>query len=140
MIDHDCELEGKLQRELTDLFTCIAGIQNRTYLFVCVYMCAQSWLTLCNPMDYSLLASSDRRIFPGKNTGVGCHFLLQGIFPPQHLLHWQSVHYATWEDPYILLVSSKKIMAEPNHLFISLSLSHLQHYSNDLVKNQALVF
>ena len=21
--------------------------------------------------------------FPGKNTGVGCHFLLQGIFPTQ---------------------------------------------------------
>ena len=35
--------------------------------------------------------------FPGKNTGVGCHFLLQGIFPTQgtnpyllHLLHWHS--------------------------------------------------
>ena len=31
--------------------------------------------------------------FPGKNTGVGCHFLLQGISPAQgsslHLLHWQ---------------------------------------------------
>ena len=33
--------------------------------------------------------------FPGKNTGVGCHFLLQGIFPPKDqtlvlcLLHWQ---------------------------------------------------
>ena len=31
--------------------------------------------------------------FPGKNTGVGCHFLLQGIFPTQGLnpclLHWQ---------------------------------------------------
>ena len=30
---------------------------------------------------------------PGKNTGVGCHFLLQGIFPTQGwnpgLLHWQ---------------------------------------------------
>ena len=29
---------------------------------------------------------------PGKNTGVGCHFLLQGIFPTQglnqRLLHW----------------------------------------------------
>ena len=29
--------------------------------------------------------------FPGKNNGVGCHFLLQGIFPTQasnsHLLH-----------------------------------------------------
>ena len=32
--------------------------------------------------------------FPGKNTGVGCHFLLQGIFPTQGLnlclLYWQS--------------------------------------------------
>ena len=31
--------------------------------------------------------------FPAKNTGVGCHVLLQGIFPTQglspHLLHWQ---------------------------------------------------
>ena len=29
-----------------------------------------------------LLCPSD---FPGKSTGVGCHFLLQGIFPPQGL-------------------------------------------------------
>ena len=32
--------------------------------------------------------------FPGKNTGVGCHFLLQGILPTQELnlclLHWQA--------------------------------------------------
>ena len=35
--------------------------------------------------------------FPGKNTGVGGHFLLQGIFPTQglkqhllHLPHWQA--------------------------------------------------
>ena len=34
--------------------------------------------------------------FPGRHTRVGCHFLLQGIFPTQgsnpcllHLLHWQ---------------------------------------------------
>ena len=34
---------------------------------------------------------------PGKNAGVGCHFLLQGIVPaqgsnprPLHLLHWQA--------------------------------------------------
>ena len=31
---------------------------------------------------------------PGKNTGVGCHCLLQGIFLTQgsnpHLLHWQT--------------------------------------------------
>ena len=43
--------------------------------------------------------------FPGKNTGVGCHFLLQGIFPTQgsnphlfHLQHWQagSAFMALW--------------------------------------------
>ena len=40
--------------------------------------------------------------FPGKNTGVGCHFILQGIFPTQGLnlsllwlQHWQvgSIQY-----------------------------------------------
>ena len=35
--------------------------------------------TLCNPMDYSPPGSSS----PGKNTGVGCHALLQGIFLTQ---------------------------------------------------------
>ena len=37
--------------------------------------------------------SSVHGIFPGKNTGVGCRFLLQELFPTQglrlHLLHWQ---------------------------------------------------
>ena len=41
---------------------------------------------------------------PGKNTGVGCHFLLQGIFLTQglnpHLLHWQAdSHWAHREAP-----------------------------------------
>ena len=44
----------------------------------------QSCPTLCDPVDYSpstrLLRPWDS---PGKNTGVGCHFLLQGIFPTQ---------------------------------------------------------
>ena len=57
---------------------------------VCV--CAQGCLILCDPMDCSLPGSS--RDSPGKNTGVGCHFLLQGIFPIQGLnpclLHWQA--------------------------------------------------
>ena len=40
---------------------------------------------------------------PGKNTGVGCHFLLQRIFLTQgsiqRLLHWQadSLPSVTWE-------------------------------------------
>ena len=41
--------------------------------------------TLCGSMDCSLPGSSEHGIFPGKSTGVGCHFLLQGIFPTHGL-------------------------------------------------------
>ena len=52
---------------------------------VCVCVCARSvaqlYLTLGDPMDYSPhQAPWD---FLGKKTGVGCHFLLQGIIPTQ---------------------------------------------------------
>ena len=57
----------------------------------------QSYLTLCDPTDpmqpTKLLCPWNSS---GKNSGVGCHALLQGIFPTQgsnpclsHLLHWQ---------------------------------------------------
>ena len=39
--------------------------------------------TLCDPMDCSPPGSSVHGDLPGKNTGVGCHALLQGIFPTQ---------------------------------------------------------
>ena len=39
---------------------------------------------------------------PGKNTGLGCHALLQGIFPTQksspcllHLLHYKGIFFTT---------------------------------------------
>ena len=44
---------------------------------------AQSCLTLCDPMDCSLPGSSVHGDSPGKNSGVGCHALLQGIFLTQ---------------------------------------------------------
>ena len=44
---------------------------------------AQSCPTLCDPMDCSPPGSSVHGHSPGKNTGVGCHALLQGIFPTQ---------------------------------------------------------
>ena len=43
----------------------------------------QSCPTLCDPIDGSPPGSSVHGDSPGKNTGVGCHFLLQGIFPTQ---------------------------------------------------------
>ena len=54
---------------------------------------------------------------PGKNTGVGCHALLQGIFPTQGsntrvlcLLNWQggSLPLAPPEPPKILQRAKKK--------------------------------
>ena len=64
----------------------------------------QSWLlwdwlvwSSCSPREFqeSSPAPQFKGIsFPGKNTGVGFHFLLQGIFLTQgsnpHLLHWQA--------------------------------------------------
>ena len=50
----------------------------------CVYVLdAHSCPTLCDPMDCSPSGSSVHGDSPGKNTGVGCHFLLQGIIPTQ---------------------------------------------------------
>ena len=50
----------------------------------------QSCPTLCNPTDCSPQAPPSIG-FSSKNTGVGCHALLQEIFPTQgsnqHLLH-----------------------------------------------------
>ena len=57
-------------------------------LILCFYvlcLVAQSCLTLCDPMDCSLPGSSVHGDFPGKNTRVDCHALLQGIFPTQGL-------------------------------------------------------
>ena len=45
----------------------------------------QSFLTPCDPMDCNSPGSSVHGDFSGKNTGVGCHALLQRIFPTQGL-------------------------------------------------------
>ena len=59
----------------------------------CCCSVAKLFPTLCNAMDLQptrLLCSWN---FPGKNTGMGCCFLLQGIFLTwglnPHFLHWQ---------------------------------------------------
>ena len=66
------------------------------HLSVCVQTVTSVGPTVCKPMDHSLPGSSPWDS-PGENTGVGCHFLLQGILPTQgsnqclwQLLHWQA--------------------------------------------------
>ena len=64
------------------------------YKSCCCCLAAKLCLTLLRPRGLQpsrLLCPWD---FPGKNTGVGCHFLLQGIFRTRRLnpflLHWQA--------------------------------------------------
>ena len=85
----------------------------------CMSFTRISWCYMCAVLRCSVVSNSlwphgllPTRLlcpwnFPGKNTGVGCHFLLQGIFLTQGsnphllcLLHWQVdilYHWATLE-------------------------------------------
>ena len=73
------------------------GIKSSSIFPLCVHAKSfQSCPTFCNPLDLAHQAplSWDS---PGKNTGVGCHALLQGIFPTQ----WLNLHLLLplhWED------------------------------------------
>ena len=77
---------------------CLHGFAFSRMSYVCMYAKSfQLCLTLCNPMDCSPPGSSVHGDSPGKNIGVGCHALLQGIFPIQGsnphllcLLLWQA--------------------------------------------------
>ena len=78
------------------LFIFTASLNSDMCVCVCVCVYVKSCLTLCIPVDCSPPGSSVLGIFQEKNTGAGCHFLLQGIFLTQgwklsllHLLPWQ---------------------------------------------------
>ena len=88
--------EGRDKREL-----------HFSYNFVipCCCLIGKLCLTLCDPMDCSPPGFSVHGILQARTLGVGCHFLLQGIFPTQgsnlHLLHCTRIlyHWATRETP-----------------------------------------
>ena len=101
---------------------------------MCVYICAYNWITLLYSRNWhntvlktikffffqslncirlfetpwTIIHQGD---FPGSNTAVGCHFLLQGIFltPGSNLclLHWQvdSLPLSHQGSPYINCIS-----------------------------------
>ena len=78
-------------------FGCAIYPHSHTYICVCVCVCvcgAQSCPTLLRPHELQPARFLCPWDFPGKNTRVGCHFLLQEIFPSQGsnpgLLHWQA--------------------------------------------------
>ena len=63
----------------------------------CVVEVTQSCPALCDPVDWSPTGSSCPWDSPSKNTGVGSHSLLQGIFLIQRLnpglLHCRQILY-----------------------------------------------
>ena len=80
-------------------------------------------LDSCDPMDCAparLLCPWDS---PGKNTGVSCHFLLQGIFPTQMsnpcLLHRRKILYT--EPPFYI--------PSTNYLITNMIFSSVQSFS-----------
>ena len=66
---------------------------------LCAVLClvAQSFSSLCHPMDCSPPGSSVHGDYPGTNTGVSCYALLQGIVPTQEsnpgVLHCRCILY-----------------------------------------------
>ena len=58
-------------------------IENQIHSQLLVVLVAQMCPMLCDPMDCSPSGSSIHGIFQDKNTGVGWHILLQGIFLTQ---------------------------------------------------------
>ena len=124
---------------LPSIFPCIKVFSNESALHIwwpkywsfsfsispsneCCVLClvAQSCQTPCNPMDCSPPGSSIHGDSPGKNTGMGCHALLQGIFPTQglnpglphykqilyHLSHQGSLRILEWVAYPFLIGSS----------------------------------
>ena len=69
------------------------------------------WLTLLGLHGLTVACQAPLWDFPGKNTGVSCHFLLQRIFPiqgsNQNILPWQEDFFTT-EPPGKPLCSKVK--------------------------------
>ena len=104
---------------------------------------------VCNPMDYSPPGSSVHGDSPGKNTGVSCLALLQGIFPRQGsnlgLLHCRWVLYCLRHlvkfkyEQYVLSTIKKndKIIKETLHNNYPASWhSYAKHISSDIKVNK----
>ena len=117
----------------------------------------QSCPNLCDPTDCSPPGSSVSGDSPDKNNGVGCHALLQGIFPTQEsnpyffcLLHWQASSLPlvppgkpNGEQDPLVISSLTSCEAHTLHFFnkrASLSLPTSSHFERGLEFEQGYPF
>ena len=102
----------------------------------CFVLCAQSCPTLCDPMDCSLPGSSVYGNFPRENIGVGCHALLQGIFPTQRpnpgLPHCrQSLYCLSQQGSLVQAIGRSIVGGELENLTIRINQPKVnQHFIN----------
>ena len=93
------EPHGTVQKPKVGNCTAFTTLYPKAQRTGMVVLCSVSRLcpTLCNSMDCSPPGSSVDGDSPGKNTGVGCHPFLQGIFLTQELnqglLHCRQIVY-----------------------------------------------
>ena len=100
----------------------IACLFQGFWSFCAFVLClvTQSCPTLCDPMNCSSPDSSVHGDSPGKNTGVGCHALLQGSFQPKdrtqasHIAGRFFTIWVTREVPLKFLQLIKEIFAYSN--------------------------
>ena len=89
-------------------------------MYVVLCLVTQSCLTLCNSMDCSPPGSSIHETLQAR-VGVGCHFLLQGVFPTQGLnaclLHCRQIFTTVppGKSSFILALPLKKMYGTHNH-------------------------
>ena len=82
MYTYTCNIDVSIARSYKNIGTVI---MMNVLIYAVLCLVPQLCPTLCDPTDCSLPGSSVHEDSPGKNTGVGCHALLQGIFPIQGL-------------------------------------------------------
>ena len=123
----------QMYRDHSSPYMCI-GIRVLSSTLCCCLV-AKSCLTPCDPMNYSLPGSCPWD-FRGKNMGVSCHFLLQGIFPTWGLNigRWLLYRWTIRETPVTpfrkeqVLPHSLHHVAEDSGPGPAVSLSHLQNH------------
>ena len=60
--------------------------------------------------------------FPGKNTGVGCHFLLQGIL----LTHGSNLRFLNWRADFLLLSHQRSLLFALTIMYFAALYMYLQ--------------
>ena len=108
-------LSSKAETGLMRGNSCFAEKQARDRLYwigKCESVSSSIGSTLCDPVDCSPPGSSVHGIFQARNTGVGCHSLLQAIFPTHGsnpgLPHYKQIlyHLSHQGSPYWIETNS----------------------------------